>query len=532
MRKLSLTTSILLIPVLLALFGQGCTRSLEFSKMNENPVHMAASGNGEPYDGKLRILHHYVDNFTCEGRPQPESILIREGEAEWYLIRNTSDKCAFIDRDPVQDVQYDEVVNQAIYNNELYVPPHPYYVDANEDPNLSDVRLEDGVCEDQNGICSLKAAIDQTGPTSMTEAVLVHIPAGTYVVTTPIVLTTQSQDGKAITIRGADPLTTILDGSGLVIPLKIIIDNTALVSVENLTIQNGKGFGGGNVGYWDPGIFSTRGGDQVGMQLTVANCIFKNNKGNAGVSGGPGSQIRISKSQFLSNQFNTAVTVSRVSSLLIEDTTISNGTGFGIWTYASKHVVIRRSTLFKFVNQGISLDDCHSCLLENVTVAQSQQTGVTIFASRSDPSFDVTINNSTLVGNGTNNSMIAGNIQVEFFDSKNKLILNNSILSVNNASKKNCIWGDTYSHAIIATNSIFDDSSCQQLGSGNILTDPQLAPLADNGGWTQTMLPFPGSPAIDAGANQLCSAEDQRGLQRPRLQNTGPRCDIGAVELQ
>lgn len=529
MRKLSLTTSILLIPMLLALFGQGCTRSIEFSKMNENPVYMAASGNGEPYDGKLRILHHYVDNFTCEGRPQPESILIREGEAEWYLIRNTSDKCALIDRDPVLGVQYDEVVNQAIYNNELYIPPRPYYVDANEDPNLSDVRLEDGVCEDQNGICSLKAAIDQTGPTSMTEAVLVHIPAGTYVVTTPIVLSTY-ESGKDITIRGVDPVTTILDGSGLVIPLRITLDNSVLVSVENLTIQNGKGFGS-NVGSWVPGIFSTS-GLHAGTQLNVNNCIFKNNKGNSGVSGGPGSQINVRKSQFINNQFPATITTTRDASLLVEDTVISNGTNFGIWTLGNRNVIIRRSTLLNNLNNGITLDDCRSCLIENVTAIQNGYMGIVISTSAADPSYDVIINNATLVGNGTNMAVTAGNLQVEFFDPKNKLILNNSIFAMNSASRQNCVWGPGSNHAIIATNSIFDDSSCQQLGSGNILANPQLAPLADNGGWTQTMLPLLGSPAIDAGANQLCSAEDQRGLPRPRLQNTGPRCDIGAVELQ
>ena len=60
--------------------------------------------------------------------------------------------------------------------------------------------------------------------------------------------------------------------------------------------------------------------------------------------------------------------------------------------------------------------------------------------------------------------------------------------------------------------------------------DPQLAPLAANGGPTPTQVPADGSPAIDHGGTPAtgCPATDQRGVSRPQ----GPACDIGAVELQ
>ncbi len=58
-----------------------------------------------------------------------------------------------------------------------------------------------------------------------------------------------------------------------------------------------------------------------------------------------------------------------------------------------------------------------------------------------------------------------------------------------------------------------------------IAVDPLLAPLADNGGPTQTMLPYPESPVINAGA-PTGHPTDQRGL--PHL--GAP--DIGAVEFQ
>jgi hypothetical protein len=68
--------------------------------------------------------------------------------------------------------------------------------------------------------------------------------------------------------------------------------------------------------------------------------------------------------------------------------------------------------------------------------------------------------------------------------------------------------------------------------------DPQLGPLADNGGPTQTEKPRLTSPLIDKGLTMVSPRVDQRGLARPfdvpRVANTatGDAADIGAVELQ
>ncbi len=69
--------------------------------------------------------------------------------------------------------------------------------------------------------------------------------------------------------------------------------------------------------------------------------------------------------------------------------------------------------------------------------------------------------------------------------------------------------------------------------------DASLSALADNGGPTETLLPSAGSPAIDAiepGELRCPGASpanddldtDQRGVVRPQ----GPKCDIGAVEVE
>jgi CSLREA domain-containing protein len=72
-------------------------------------------------------------------------------------------------------------------------------------------------------------------------------------------------------------------------------------------------------------------------------------------------------------------------------------------------------------------------------------------------------------------------------------------------------------------------SSCGFNASSDLRnTNPQLGPLANNGGPTPTLALAPGSPAIDAGGT--CPAADggtdQRGL--PRF----TPCDIGAYEVQ
>lgn len=64
--------------------------------------------------------------------------------------------------------------------------------------------------------------------------------------------------------------------------------------------------------------------------------------------------------------------------------------------------------------------------------------------------------------------------------------------------------------------------------TGVLTANPALGALADNGGFSRTMLPNTGSSAIDAASNASCPVHDQRGV--PRAQGT--QCDIGAVEVE
>jgi len=74
------------------------------------------------------------------------------------------------------------------------------------------------------------------------------------------------------------------------------------------------------------------------------------------------------------------------------------------------------------------------------------------------------------------------------------------------------------------TDNLVEDGSCDSSYYG----DPNLGPLGDNGGLTQTHALQSDSIAIDNGNLAACPETDQRGVTRPQ----GEGCDIGAFERE
>jgi hypothetical protein len=66
-------------------------------------------------------------------------------------------------------------------------------------------------------------------------------------------------------------------------------------------------------------------------------------------------------------------------------------------------------------------------------------------------------------------------------------------------------------------------------GNGNPVINPDLGPLQNNGGPTETMALLDGSPAIGQADNSKAPATDQRGVTR--LDEAGETTDMGAFEL-
>jgi len=169
-----------------------------------------------------------------------------------------------------------------------------------------------------------------------------------------------------------------------------------------------------------------------------------------------------------------------------------------------------------------AIDDLGSLDLESSTVAGNDGSGVVVH-----PGATATIRNSTLsdgldlglIDEGTAsliNSTVAENANGGIDDSSGTLELTNTIVAENGSR-------DCTKPARISDHSLDSDGSC---GVGALSrTDPDLGKLADNGGPTLTQALGAGSPAIAAGDDANCPAEDQRHFARP-----AGRCDIGAFQ--
>ena len=169
------------------------------------------------------------------------------------------------------------------------------------------------------------------------------------------------------------------------------------------------------------------------------------------------------------------------------------------------------------------------------------------------------ISNSTFSGNSSGSDGFAGGIlNGGLFQSIGTLLISNSTLSGNTAGDSGGIFnvnGSTVAlqNTILANNmggncrgafnsggyNLSSDNSCGFDGAGDLNnTDPELGPLQNNGGPTDTMALLRGSPAIDAGNPGGCTDShghllktDQRGMPRPDKEDSGG-CDIGAYESQ
>jgi len=140
-----------------------------------------------------------------------------------------------------------------------------------------------------------------------------------------------------------------------------------------------------------------------------------------------------------------------------------------------------------------------SSTLSGNTAALGVGGGVFVFNRNANPVF--TIENSIVAGNTDNGT--APDLQP---DPDSTLTINNSL---------------------IGSTGLTIGGTGNQIGTLASPIDPLLAPLDDNGGPTQTHALLPGSPAIDAGDDNVAQTEDQRGLNR----NVNG-VDIGAFEVQ
>ena len=256
------------------------------------------------------------------------------------------------------------------------------------------------------------------------------------------------------------------------------------------------------------------------------------------------------------------------SSPTLTDVTFTNNTatfnGGGIFNYGGSNPSLSQATFSgnSASSGGGIFDENSSPILMEVIFANN--TATTDGGGIHHASGSLTVTNSTFSGNGAanggglrnggsaiiTNSTFYGNtasVRGGGFSSYGTATIINSTFSDNSANiagggvrvppggtitlrntiVANSISGGDCSNEGTLTNggnNLVEDNSCGFTGG----SDPALGPLQDNGGFTQTMAPLPGSPAIDAGNNATCAATDQRGVSRPQ----GSQCDSGAYEYE
>ncbi len=423
----------------------------------------------------------------------------------------------------------------------------------------------DGVCETAkgNGVCTLRAAIMEADRTSGATVAVPALPAGKrYLLTQGGSLTVT----MPMTIVGGGATGTIVDANQTDRVFNIALSTgapTGTVMISGMTITGGQGdrspggtcaagllggsmYGGGGLAISSPGPVTldrvvvvdnaspSHGGGGIeacAFPLAVVDSVILNNQagpvdccdyGGGGIlSFGP---LTVQGSSIVGNSVQDTGFGDRTPGI--------SGAGGGIYYGTRISTSLLKMTL---INSTISGNSAHF------------GGAVATFGSAD-------IANVTIVSNtagGSNRSGIAGGIELE--PSPLTVRIWNSIVAKNTAGV--CMPGHTcppfmqvpsdceapdpmmaLSTLISRGYNIFSSvSSCSSPGSLDILGDPLVGALADNGGPTPTAALLPGSPATDAGDPAGCAdfqgfllTTDQRGEPRP----VGPRCDIGAYEVQ
>ncbi len=219
-------------------------------------------------------------------------------------------------------------------------------------------------------------------------------------------------------------------------------------------------------------------------------------------------------------------TLSLEDSAVAANTAVDNGGGIfanGGGLQISNSAVVRNHGVTSSNGGGLAIVGGPGASLTNTTLAGNtvQNVGGGLEAQN----VTVTVVNATITGNSQNSG---GAI---YPSTGATITLRNSIVAANTSasipSQSNCV-GAAFANPTSAGHNIEDQDNCGFAQPGDRAnTAPQITPVQDNGGQTDTQAPLNGSPAIDAGDDSGCPATDQRGALRP----AGAACDIGAYEV-
>jgi CSLREA domain-containing protein len=422
-----------------------------------------------------------------------------------------------------------------------------------------DVNPGDGVARDQNGSCSLRAAIMEANALVGPDTILLGPTA--YQLT----LVGAREDGgltgdldifSNLTIQGSGTHETIIDANSL--DRALHIRGGWDVTLSNLTIRNGRG----PDAFWDQSINGFRSGGSGGGilcrngRLTIHRCsISQNRAGSGGLvdpeTGDPG--------------WGGGIYCKGGELDMVDSTVSENATGLALGLYyygragdgggmclVDCRAALRNCSVYQ--NHGGSRDADFPCTgrggglflqrgeieLRNCTVSDNSLDlfydygygyGGGIYANKTDLAFwHCTVVRNRIDAFGGE----GGGIYYIYRDVRMRL--KSTVITENYAGQR-AYGPDMYGWIQSLGYNLFGTSGGwwgSGSAPGDIVAEPaRLGPLQDNGGPTKTIALLPESAAIDAADPQEMEPTDQRGVARPQDGNfdrvAAP--DIGAFEV-
>ena len=391
-----------------------------------------------------------------------------------------------------------------------------------------------------DGDCSLREAIQAANTNAAVDACTagsgadtIAVPTGTYTLTIAGIDEDLNATGDldvtdSVTINGAGSGSTVIQAgtdstNGIDRVFQIAAGIT--VSISDVTIANGNaylnGYGGG---------IANNG------TLTVTNSVFSGNSAEDytyvfGIGGGISNDgtLTVLNSTFSGNFANYhGGGIANDGTLTLTNSTFSGNTadlGGGIFNGGA--LTVSNSSFSRNSGTGGGIIN-----LSTLTVSNSTFSGNDAASWAGGGIYNLygilTVTNSTFSGNVEGTGGPGGSIKNVF----GTIIVNNSILANTPNGGYDCI---NFRGTVSGANNLIEKDAEEALACGTIApihADPNLGPLTDNGGPTQTFALLPGSPAIDAGDDAICATSpmshtSQNGAYRPQ----GVHCDIGSYEL-
>ncbi|MFP4410754.1 CHAT domain-containing protein, partial [Coleofasciculus sp.] len=339
--------------------------------------------------------------------------------------------------------------------------------------------------------------------------------------------TVNNNSGDGIDAHGAVTLTdsTVHDNSS-----DGIYSRVDVVTLNNSSVSNNLAFGiyaSGAVTLNNSTVSenSREGIHSIHSTVTLNNSTVRGNSGRGIISSDAMLLENSTVSDNLGGGIRSADTVTLTNSTVNGNSASGSGdglfSGFGGGLFSSSGVTIINSTISGNIATG---DGGGINTRGGGTIINSTITNNTAESNGNGIGDGGGIYNSTLLGGNTltiRNSIVAGN-----FDLGGRIHPDVSGRATINGDANNLIGDPTGANGTIGTGS---DLTFASLGITTI--NQILAPLADNGGSTQTHALVPGSPALDAGNNANIPAgitTDQRG----GIRIINDLVDIGAFESQ